>query len=424
LQIALGRGDIYLLVGRYVQARQEYWRGLGVLHGGGLETSDLTQSLAMKRKMGVCHERQGDYARAMLWYQLALDEIKLDEAASPDHRLQVALLYSDVGWLHWLRNELEQAEIWLEKALDLVGGTDHRSEIASIHNRMGGLWFRRGDLARAAEEVAAAVALYQEMGDLQGMARGYANLGVLAERRGRLPEAAGHFQRSLEVHERTGWVQGETIASCNLGVVYTNLGQLEQAQRYLSQSLQGALVTADSRNAARAHMNLGRALLFSEEWRWAHDHLRRALALAGELGDADLAADSLELLGEVAVQSGDLDEAESLAEGALEAARRSESGREEREARAWRLLGVVRRSRSRLSEARESLAKSREMFEAQDNPLELSQVLLAQALLQRDLGQVEAAAQLAEKCRALCRSIHAALICQRAERLLEELGRE
>lgn len=424
LQIAEGRGDIYLLVGRYVQARQEYWRGLGMLHGSRLQTFDLTQSLGMKRKMGVCHERQGDYAQAMLWYQLALSDVRLDENPSPEHRLKVALLYSDVGWLHWLRSELDEAETWLGKSLELLQDTDHRSEIASIHNRMGGLWFRRGDLARAAEEVAASVALYEEIGDLQGMARGYANLGVLAERQGRLPQAAEHFQRSLEVHERTGWVQGETIASCNLGVVYTNLGRLEQAQRYLSQSLQGALVTADSLNAARAHMNLGRALLFSEEWQWAQDHLRRALALAGELEDANLAADSLELLGEVAVQSGDLDEAESLAEQALEAAGRSESNREEREARAWRLFGMFQRAGGRLDEAQESLAKSREMFEAQDNPLELSQVVLAQAFLQRDLGDDERAAQLAAECRLLGLAIHAALICRQAECLLEDLGRE
>ncbi|MFZ5916954.1 MAG: ATP-binding protein [Chloroflexota bacterium] len=421
LKIALGRGDIYLLVGRYLEARREYWRGLGVLHSGRAEVFDPAQSLAMKRKMGVCFERQGEYPQAMLWYQLALAEVRSSQSLAQDHRLEVALLYSDVGWLHWLRNELDEAEMWLGDALQLVKDTDHRGEIASIHNRMGGLWFRRGDLARAAQEVTAAVTLYESMGDLQGMARGYANLGVLAERQGHLAEAAGHFMHSLEAHERTGWVQGQTIASCNLGVVYTNLGQLDLAQRYLSQSLQGALVTADNLNAAIAHMNLGRSLLFAEEWPWAKNHLGRALALAQELGDANLVADSLELLGEVAVQSGDLDEAESLAGQALEAAHRSESGREERQARAWRLSGMVGWARGRLDEAQESLSKSRQMFEAQNNPLELSQVLLAQAFLHRDWGHEALAAQLAEECWALSCSLQASLICLRAQSFLQEL---
>lgn len=420
LKIAVGRGDVYLLVGRYADAQADYWRGLGVLHGGQLDSPVTTTvvSLAIKRKMGVCYWRQGDYARAMLWYQLARADVKAGEISSPERALETARLYSDIGWLHWRRNELDDAEAWLGKALKLVEGTEHRRETATIHNRMGGVWFQRGDLIRASQEVAAALVLYEYMGNLQGIARGYANLGVLAETQSQWNEAAICFRRSLETHERTGDIEGATIACSNLGVVYTNLGDIPQAKVFLERSLQGALATADSFNAAQAYKNLGRACLYAGEWPLVKEYASKALAIYEELGSGDLAADAYGLLGEAALGSGNLTEAETLAEKALEMALQSESGSEEREARAWRLVGMVRRACGRFEEAMELLLKSRQMFEEQENRLELGQVVLELAFLRQAMGQEKETRRLAKECCAICQSIHASLICRRATDLL------
>ncbi len=423
LEIASGRGDIFLLVGRYADAQAEYWRGLGVLHSGQLDPSlvTATASMAVKRKMGVCYERQGDYNRVMLWYQLALADVEAGDISSAEHMLETACLYSDVGWFHFQRNELDEAETWLCKALELVEDTDHRGVIAPIHNRMGGVWFMRGDLAKAAQEVAAAVALYEGIGDLMGSARGYINLGVLAVAQGEWVEAADRFRRSLEAHERTGDVQGTTIACSNLGVVYTNMGDIAQAKEFLERSLQGALVSADSFNSAQAYKNLGRASIYAGEWSEAMDFLQKALAIYQELGVNDLVADVYELLGEAALGSGNLTDAERLAEKALDLALHSESEREEREARAWRLMGMVHRAQDRFEAAMESLLKSRQMFEDQENRLELAQVLLELACVHRELGQQKEAQRLAEKSQVICQSINAALIFRRAEDFLESL---
>ncbi|MCR4405450.1 MAG: tetratricopeptide repeat protein [Anaerolineae bacterium] len=423
LKIAMGRGDIYLLVGRYAEARTEYWRGLGIIHGSPRPPSEdmTTESLAMRRKIGQCYERQGDYARAMLWYQLALTDAEVKLPLS-SYALEVARLYSDIGWWHFRRNELDEAETWLGKALRILEGTDHHGEVASIHNRMGGVWYQRGDLDKAAQEVSAALALYESMGDLQGMARGYANLGVLALEQNRWVEAADYFQRSLETHQRTGDMQGVTIASGNLGVVYTNLGDIPQARQFLEGSLQGALTTADSFNAAQAYKNLGRAFIYAEEWALAAEHLQKALTIYEELGDNELLADVYELLGEAALGSGDLDGAETLAQRAMEMALQSESGREEREARAWRLRGMVQREQGHLTAAMASLLQSRQMFEKQDNRLELGQAILELARLHQTLGQKEDARRLGEECQAMCQSIQASLICQRAANFLAGLN--
>ena len=423
-KIALGRGDIYLLVGRYADARTEYWRGLGILHGGHLDFPTGTTSLAVKRKMGRCYERQGDYEQAMLWYQLAPAGDEEEGSPSAELSLETARLYSEVGWLHFRRNEMDDAEAWLSKALQLVQETDHRQEIASIHNRMGGVWYRRGDLSKAAREVAAALELYEYMGDLQGIARGSANLGVLADMQSQWAEAAGYFRRSLEIHERTGDVQGATITSGNLGVLYTNLGDLSQAKQFLERSLQGALATADSFNAAQAYKNLGRALLYAEEWSLATDYLQKALAIYEELDDSELVADSYALLGETTLGGGNLADAQALATRAMDMALQSEGGRQEREARAWRLMGMVQRAQGRFDRAVESLLKSRQMFEDQGNRLELGQVVLELALLHQALGQAEKARRLGEECHTICQSIKASLICRRAADFLASLKRK
>jgi adenylate cyclase len=421
LKISLGRGDVYLLVGRYAEARTAYWRGLGVLYGGQLDSSAATASLAMKRKMGQCYEHQSDYTRAMLWYQLALADIEVGVERSTEHALEVARLYSEVGWLHFRRNELDEAEMWLRRALQLVEITDYRGEVASIHNRMGGVWYQRGDLGKAAQEVAAALALYESMGDLQGMARGYANLGVLALEQSQWHEAADYFRHSVETHQRTGDARGETIAYGNLGVVYTNLGDIPQAKQFLEHSLQGALATADNFNAAQAYKNLGRASLYAEEWSLAIDYLRRALVIYEELEDSELVADTCELLGEAVLGGGDLAGAEALAQKALEMALRSEGTRGEREARAWRLMGMVQRAQGHCDRALELLLKSLQMFEDHGNALDLGQVLLELAVLHQTLGEHEEARRRGEECRAICQPISASLICRRAAEFLAGL---
>ena len=424
LKIVMERGDIYLLVGRYADARVEYWQGLGILHSPQLDSTPATASLSMKRKMGVCHERQGDYAQAMLWYQLALTEIESQESLAAEYTPETARLYSDVGWLHFRRNELDDAEIWLSKALQLVEDTDQRRESATIHNRMGGVWFQRGDLVKASQEVAAALVLYEQMGDLQGTARSYANLGVLAETQGQWKEAAICFRRSLETHEQTGDIQGATIASGNLGVVHTNLGDISQAKKFLERSLQCALATDDNFNTARAYQNLGRACLYAQEWSLAKKHLGEALTIYEELEDNDLIADTRELLGEVALGMKNLDEAQTLATKSLEMARQSESGRQEREARAWRLMGMVQRAHGHLDQARVSFLKSQEGFSEQGNRLELGQVMLELAHLYLALDQEKDARQLAEECQAICQAIGASLIDNRAADFLAALERE
>lgn len=422
LEITVGRGDVYFLIGRYADAQADYWRGLGVLHGHRFDSPTSALSLAVQRKMGQCWERQGDYAQAMLWYQLALADTKARETTmSAEIALEQARLYNDIGWLHFRRNELDEAEEWLRKALQLVEGTEHRREIATIHNRMGGVWFRRGDLIKASQEVAAALVLYEYMNDLQGIARGYANLGVLAETQGQWNEAAICFRRSLETHERTGDIQGATIASCNLGVVYTDLGDIPQAKQFLERSLQGALATADNFNAARAYQNLGRACLYAREWSLAEDYLRRALASYEELENRDLLADTLELMGEAVLGSGDLHNARALAERSLEMALQGERGREEREARAWRLMGMVQRAQGELDQAMESLLKSRQMFDDQGLRLEQAQVLLELAFLFQALGQEVEARRVGEECRVLSESIGTSLIQRWAEDLLTNL---
>ena len=82
---------------------------------------------------------------------------------------------------------------------------------------------------------------------------------------------------------------------------------------------------------------------------------------------------------------------------------------------------MVERAGGHLDRAMESLRKSRQMFEDQGHRLELGQVMLEEALLYRNLGQIQEAQRLGKESAALCQSINASLISDRASNFLDSL---
>jgi tetratricopeptide (TPR) repeat protein/tRNA A-37 threonylcarbamoyl transferase component Bud32 len=111
-----------------------------------------------------------------------------------------------VATVHWVRDDLKQAQAWFERAYRIrreVLPPDH-PDLAFSQNNLALVYFDQGDLPRAVEGFAAAVAFWSRRAPGRELARAEMNLGNTERELGHLAEATrlhqasyDHFQKVL-----------------------------------------------------------------------------------------------------------------------------------------------------------------------------------------------------------------------------------
>jgi predicted ATPase len=177
----------------------------------------------------------------------------------------------------WIRPG--EALRWLERGLARREGVPNSVVAEALRAAGETAWFV-GDSALALERFREALALLQELGDEGGTARLLTRLGPPLEAGGRLDEAVALLEQAAALHRR--------------------LGQRHELALTVGLLAGMALKQGDCRTAA--------------------DLFASALALARELGDSMLMANSLVNLAETALQADELAQAEGFVREALKGA--------------------------------------------------------------------------------------------------------
>ncbi|MGW0533594.1 AfsR/SARP family transcriptional regulator [Streptomyces sp. NPDC003032] len=185
----------------------------------------------------------------------------------------------------------------LELALPSADLADDRRMPSSLRNCSAIADIYQGRFQQAHAWCADALRLARHQGDLREQARATAGLGAAERALGRFPEAVAHLSEVMELAARLDddWLSG--MSSCNLGALHDQQGRHEEALTYYATSLTFAekigrprMISKTLCFTAEAHLALGR-----------HTEVkglaRRAAELAQEVGDLQLRATSLSLLG-------------------------------------------------------------------------------------------------------------------------------
>ncbi len=379
LQVRIGLGDVLAFIGEYASARTQYQSALD-------EISMQDPSLfaeewsALERKLGTTFERQGDYDQALLRLTAARHALDGVPLPMPMERAQIL---NDIGWIHFLRGNVAEAERYLNDGLSLVKDTSHYAIIAQLYNSLGGVCYQKGELEQAAEFVRQSLAQRQTMGDRVGVARSYNNLGLLNWRRGDYEGALSNFQKALDRLARIGDIEALAFTHTNLGLLQMDRGELEAAREHLDYSLEAARRIGHPLEIARAHMHLARGRLYLGEARAAIDDLEESRRIFRELESQENLVEVCHLLGECWADLGDLDQAQAwgqqghdlaLKPGGAAPSRSGEYGR------VLRLLGKIAYHRGQHEAARAYLRESSEIFEALGDRLELGRTQIQSAL--------------------------------------------
>ncbi|MBK8796411.1 MAG: tetratricopeptide repeat protein [Anaerolineales bacterium] len=216
------------------------------------------------RRIGKLYESRNQQ-HALRYYQQAIERFAPDAP-------ELAEALKDRGWLYFLRQEWQDAEADLLRALDVMTA-DARALQGAIYDAMANLYRKTEEPARAVRYAELALALREEEGDLLGVAKSHGNLGLLYRSVGDYAHAIAAYTEAMSTYARIGNQELVAVALLNIGAAFFLSGDVEEAvRRYraslaISQMLGLALLEIKVQyNLAEAYAALGRPAVASEHW--------------------------------------------------------------------------------------------------------------------------------------------------------------
>jgi hydrogenase-4 transcriptional activator len=227
-----------------------------------------------------------------------------------------------------------------------------------------------------------ALDLYRQRGDWRGLAEAYFGIALADHQE-------GHNEAALENFEQALKLIGDHPSTYLLGKIYANMASaawwLKRAQdgiHYLEKAIGYYERTDHKRNAAIGYNNLGVNLTLIGQWHRGQQALERALEIAEELDPKVVSTPMiLDSLGELCMLRGNLDEARSYLERAVDLA--TESGNKWYACQALRTLARCQIAMNSSGEALSTAHKARELAEriGDRQAIYESQLLLAESSL-------------------------------------------
>lgn len=309
------------------------------------------------------HERAAMHhrGRAELWRRDRSTFLReLEEAChhswAAGRREKALAIAAEMCTEHDLAGALDAERALCEQTLARGGGDDG---YRFFHHRMSVVAMRRGRFDEAAAHQQRALDLAVAAGDLVAVAGGRRQLGTIAQLRGDRQAAEQHYREAVRTAGERGIAHSIgarlVLASCyqrlgglalaradeddairfstgaiqqatEIGVqvraaaVHADLAELARALGEAGTAEQHTLAAQEMRAAdvdvqrllAAAHLQHGAACVTRQQYGRALDHLRQALGHADQLRDVVMHATCLQLLGEVHLALGSLDEAAAV----------------------------------------------------------------------------------------------------------------
>jgi predicted ATPase/class 3 adenylate cyclase len=375
-----GLGDVLVLSGEYPEAREQYLSALDSLENAD-DSFFLEEKSNLHRKLGTTYERQGEYGEALDCLKEAKQVLGVDIEAN----LTRAHIANDTGWIYFLQGSSEEAEQYLNEALQLIEYSQHYDVIASIYNRLGGVYFQREQLDQASLFVRKSLVLREEMGDAVAVARSYNNLGLLAWRKGDWKQALQNFQHSVDLHGRLNDVEGVLNLHANIGLLQTDMGNLEEARHHLEESLNVSKKIGHSYMEGSTYHHLSRLWLAAREWEKSLFFCNQALHVFTEIGAQDNLLDVYSSFGEAWLSLGNLQEVESHCKTALKLLGDDKGPADNiGYGRVLRLMGDLARKNKDWETATRLFKQSIDHFSRYGHQLELGRTLVSLARLDWD----------------------------------------
>jgi predicted ATPase/class 3 adenylate cyclase len=366
-------GEVYQFIGNYDTSLAVLQSGLDLLQSTLLSPA---QRAGIYRRMGDTAHKKGDQEQAILYLQQALELI--GEPDDTPSRVEAALIYARLGWCHFVQSDFESAQEAVMKSMHYAGIAKNLTTLAMAENYLGGILFRQGDLEQAMQHTRTAMTYWQEIGYSWGVAAALSNLGILESVSGNWQAAYNSIKRSLDLRQKMGDVDGVAITNHNLGQLVRSLGDVVQAELFYRDSLAVSRPFQMNWHAANSYVGLAQSLLCQGKIAEAAEALQESFRLAQEINAPDVIVEAYCTLAEIQLAKDKLLEAEESAQNAAKLA--SQIGVSPLLATAWRLTSASLLRQGHIEDAQQALNKAWRALEDGPDRIEDGR-LHAQAIL-------------------------------------------
>ncbi|NNJ08723.1 AAA family ATPase [Chloroflexales bacterium ZM16-3] len=322
-------GDALEKQGRYGEALEKLHQAEATCEAAINAVPPLLLS-AIYADMGLVLRRLGEYDQALEICQVGLAKIRNDRRSAEDERIE-ADLQQQIGTIHGMRGQYDQARFHFENALAAQEAIDDLFGCSKSHNNLGYLaqlqsdyeraimcYERAEDLARkvqtkymlgsvllnaayayyrldrydeAAQACRDAGALCDEMGDQLGIAQTCDTLGLVSYNRGDWAQSGVYYEQAITIYrdQSASYQLGNTLAL--MALTHNAQGDPASARDLAEQAHQIAediqvpqLLVEATYAIAEADMLVGAAGAQPEILARAADGAARAASLADQLG--------------------------------------------------------------------------------------------------------------------------------------------
>jgi DNA-binding SARP family transcriptional activator/Flp pilus assembly protein TadD len=210
------------------------------------------------------------------------------------------------------------AQSHFEQSLSLARQAGYLSGEGSALMALGMVAAEQGAPVQARSHYERALRIFSQLGDRDREGRTLNNLGFILDQLGAHAQAESHFERFLANSRDIGSRHGQVVALVNLAHVSHRQGKDQRALEQGQQAVAHAEEIGERRALGYAWTIVGDALTSLGRLADAESAYRQALALRQELGQPNLAAESLAGLVRVALARHDLSQACAYADEILE----------------------------------------------------------------------------------------------------------
>lgn len=183
--------------------------------------------------LGQAYARQGDTARAVIYYQKAADGFeRAGDATGLGHVL------GNLGAAQRLAGDWDKAIESSYKGLKIFEEAKDGLGVARLTGSLARVYFEMGESDLAARYFERALKDFQRLGDKKSAARVLDWLGRIAQEKKDWEKSLSCFQQSLALLEEMGQSQSTGVVLCSLGRMQLEMGEAESARKSLERAAQ------------------------------------------------------------------------------------------------------------------------------------------------------------------------------------------
>ncbi|CAF5043094.1 unnamed protein product, partial [Rotaria sp. Silwood1] len=227
-------GFILIKVGKPAKAEQLYQILLA-------KTSSDQGRADYNHQLGWVYKNMGEYSKALLYYENALDTNK--KILPPNH-LHLASSYNNIGSVYCSMGEYTKALSSYERSLDIqkIALPPNHPDLASSYNNIGAVYDKMGEYSKALSSYERSleiqkIALPPNHPDL---AASYNNIGMVYNNMAEYSKAVSSYERSLEIRKIALPPNHPDLAASynNIGMVYNKMAEYSKALSSYERSLE------------------------------------------------------------------------------------------------------------------------------------------------------------------------------------------